>query len=104
MNPNISELKLELNFCKAASIGVSGVSDTQLLISDNGSKIPEHKANIIMKEPVKSDSGLGIGLYQAARQAESAGYLLTLKSNHDGNVCFELTNTASESKQSNIIN
>jgi len=77
--------------------------DTQLLISDNGSKIPEHKANILMKEPVKSDSGLGIGLYQAARQAESAGYLLTLKSNHDGNVCFELTNTASESKQSNII-
>jgi len=39
---------------------------------------------------VPSSSGLGIGLYQAARQAEAAGFRLALEKNHDGEVCFAL--------------
>jgi len=99
--------QVESNLC--ITISLYGYEEnTQLLISDNGNKIPDDKANIILKEPVNSDNGLGIGLYQAARQAESFGYLLTLKSNQEGNVCFELTNNANahliESKKSSMIN
>jgi hypothetical protein len=39
---------------------------------------------------VPSGGGLGIGLYQAARQAEAAGFSLALESNRDGEVCFVL--------------
>ncbi len=70
----------------------SDAHNTQLLVRDNGSKIPERKAETILKEPVKSDNGLGVGLFQAARLADSMGYVLTLKSNQQGNVCFELSN------------
>jgi hypothetical protein len=44
-----------------------------------------------MRAPVSSRGGLGIGLYQAARQAEAAGYRLSLESNRDGDVCFALS-------------
>ena len=37
---------------------------------------------------------MGIGLYQAARQAESAGFSLALEANADGEVCFALTGPA----------
>jgi hypothetical protein len=38
--------------------------------------------------------GLGIGLFQAARQAESAGYALTLETNREGEVGFVLNGPA----------
>ena len=41
--------------------------------------------------PVSSHSGLGIGLYQAARHAEANGYSLSLVCNRDGEVCFSLS-------------
>ena len=47
-----------------------------------------------MRAPVNSRAGLGIGLYQAARQAETAGYRLALETNVDGEVCFALTGPA----------
>jgi hypothetical protein len=51
-------------------------------------------AKSLLRAPVPSDSGLGIGLYQAARQAEAAGYALRLASNRDGEVCFALERVA----------
>jgi len=63
-----------------------------LTVCDTGSRVPEDKAEKMLQEPLKSDNGLGIGLYQAARQAETAGYRLSLSENRDGRVCFELTN------------
>ena len=47
-------------------------------------------AELILREPMDSEYGLGIGLYQAARQAESMGYVLELASNVDGAVSFVL--------------
>ncbi len=44
--------------------------------------------------PVPSSTGLGIGLYQAARHAERGGYALTLAENRDGEVCFVLRRAA----------
>ena len=52
---------------------------------------PAEIAPGLMRAPVSSRGGLGIGLYQAARQAGAAGYRLALESNRDGNVCFALS-------------
>jgi hypothetical protein len=43
--------------------------------------IGEEVLGDLLHAPVASESGLGIGLYHAARQAESCGYELRLASN-----------------------
>ena len=68
----------------------SDMDQLYLTMCDTGSKMPEEKAAVIFKEPIKSDSGLGVGLYQVAQLAETMGYSLALHTNRDGNVCFEL--------------
>jgi signal transduction histidine kinase len=65
-----------------------------LRVRDTGSAVPAEVTEDLMRGPVPSRGGLGIGLYQAARQAEAAGYALTLESNRDGDVCFALTGPA----------
>jgi len=75
------------------SVAISLYADEQsvvLGICDNGNSIPDDKAKLILKEPLQSHNGLGIGLYQAARQAEGLGYQIMLTSNMEGKVCFEL--------------
>lgn len=62
-----------------------------LSICDSGRAIPAERANRLLHQPVDSDDGLGIGLYHAARQAQTSGYLLSLGENHDGKVCFNLS-------------
>jgi signal transduction histidine kinase len=62
-----------------------------LRVCDSGAAMPAAIAASVLRAPVSSRSGLGIGLYQAARQAEASGYRLVLESNRDGEVCFALT-------------
>jgi signal transduction histidine kinase len=62
----------------------------RIIVCDSGTPIPEAVAAKLLRAAVVSDSGLGIGLYQAARWAEQMGYRLTLASNRPGRVCFEL--------------
>jgi len=59
-------------------------------ICDTGRAVPRGVATRLFATPVPSQTGLGIGLYQAAKQAEQLGYQLTLASNTDGRVCFKL--------------
>ena len=61
-----------------------------LRVCDSGSAVPESIAEGLLRAPVSSSGGLGIGLYQAARQAEASGYRLVLETNRDGEVCFAL--------------
>ncbi|MGQ0657841.1 MAG: sensor histidine kinase [Chromatiales bacterium] len=65
----------------------------RLEVTDTGSAVPAAVAEGLLKQPVNSDTGLGIGLYQAARQAEMVGYTLSLRTNIPGKVCFELSAT-----------
>jgi len=65
-----------------------------LRVCDSGSAVPAAIAANVLRAPVSSRSGLGIGLYQAARQAEASGYRLALESNRDGEVCFLLAGSA----------
>ncbi len=65
-----------------------------LRVCDTGTPVPEALVGSLMRAPVNSRAGLGIGLYQAARQAESGGYRLALETNVDGEVCFSLSGPA----------
>ena len=62
----------------------------RLRVCDTGAAVPPEVAGGLLRAPVASKTGLGIGLYQAARLAESAGYRLDLETNRDGEVCFTL--------------
>ena len=94
---SVAENLLQNAFAKAQQhpglrISVSFRPDAggRLMICDTGKAIPPAVAARLFATPVPSQNGLGIGLYQAAKQAEQLGYQLTLLSNSDGRVCFEL--------------
>jgi signal transduction histidine kinase len=61
-----------------------------LRVCDTGSAVPPDVARELLRAPIASARGLGIGLYQAARQAQAGGYRLVLEKNEDGAVCFAL--------------
>ena len=61
-----------------------------LQVLDSGSAMPPEVAAKLFEAPVVSHTGLGIGLYQAARQAEQLGYRLRVAQNAVGQVGFEL--------------
>ncbi|GBG01140.1 hypothetical protein AZSI13_04670 [Azospira sp. I13] len=61
-----------------------------LRVEDEGSPVAETLVDDLGRAPVASASGLGIGLYQAARLAAGAGYELSLEENRPGRVCFRL--------------
>lgn len=63
-------------------------------VCDNGSRLPEPLAHQVLRMVVVSEDGFGVGLYQAARWAEQAGYNLVMRNNITGNVCFELSHSA----------
>jgi hypothetical protein len=65
-----------------------------LRVCDSGRAVPAEIVASLLRAPVQSESGLGIGLYQAARQAAAAGYALRLEANREGEVCFTLRRAA----------
>lgn len=66
-----------------------------LTVTDSGAAAPEHVARNLFLSPVASDFGLGVGLYQAARQAARSGFRLELPGNQPGRVTFRLQATGS---------
>lgn len=63
-------------------------------VSDTGNAMPQDKAERLFKKHVRSENGLGIGLYHAAKQAQQSGYSLSLVENLDGAVRFRLAQDA----------
>ncbi|MBI5330879.1 MAG: HAMP domain-containing histidine kinase [Betaproteobacteria bacterium] len=61
-----------------------------LIVCDTGEAAPGVVVEKMFHSPVSSHDGLGIGLYQAAKQARGLGYRLELSRNGDGEVCFTL--------------
>jgi hypothetical protein len=61
-------------------------------VSDTGAPMEAEGAGRLFDWPLPSRSGLGIGLYQAARQADALGYRLRLAENREGCVRFVLLN------------
>ena len=62
-----------------------------LTVCDTGAPVPTGVAAHLFASPVASQTGLGVGLYHAARQAEELGYRLALAANEPGMVCFVLS-------------
>jgi len=67
-----------------------------LSVCDSGDALSEQIAQHLFSAPVPSLQGLGVGLYQSARQATAGGYRLALVSNVKGKVCFALVPAAKE--------
>ena len=67
----------------------------ELAVWDTGSRVDDSAAGRLFREPIERGGGLGIGLYQAARQAQQAGYRLELARNVSGDVRFTLTKSGS---------
>ncbi len=61
-----------------------------LRVCDSGTAIPVGIERRLFDSPVDSNSGLGVGLYQACHEAQRAGFTLRLESNLPGKVCFSL--------------
>ncbi|HMJ50055.1 MAG TPA: hypothetical protein VK440_05770 [Burkholderiales bacterium] len=72
------------------TVSFSSALKPRLSICDDGVPLSDSIAKQLFSGPVPSKTGLGIGLYQAWRQAEEQGYRLRLASNQIGKVCFEL--------------
>jgi signal transduction histidine kinase len=72
----------------------------ELRVSDTGHPVEERIARELLQAPVESRTGLGIGLYQAARQAETAGFKLVLES-RGSPVCFMLTGVLQANSKNN---
>ncbi|MCP5145471.1 MAG: hypothetical protein H6978_11735 [Gammaproteobacteria bacterium] len=70
------------------------VHGARLEVCDSGVAVPDDTASHLFKHAVDSAAGLGVGLYQAGRLAELAGYRLNLRSNEPGRVCFRLQTIA----------
>jgi hypothetical protein len=69
-----------------------GPGGPELTVCDTGSTLPEPVVRDLFLAPIpKSGSAnLGIGLFQAYRQARQAGWLLSLVCNVEGRVCFRI--------------
>ncbi|OYY92759.1 MAG: hypothetical protein B7Y41_14355 [Hydrogenophilales bacterium 28-61-23] len=61
-----------------------------LTVCDTGEMATEEVTEKLFHAPVSTHDGLGIGLYQASKQAAELGYRLRLRENREGYVCFEL--------------
>ena len=72
------------------NIELGSADEFSLEVSDSGRAVPQAIAEQLFKKHVRSENGLGIGLYHAARQARQAGYSLSLAENRDGAVRFRL--------------
>ena len=62
----------------------------ELTVCDTGAAVASEVLSGLLRGPVPSESGFGIGLYQAARLAEASGYSLRLAENVMGQVSFSL--------------
>lgn len=69
---------------------ISNADGIVFSVIDTGYPVSPEKAQYLLGEPVRSEQGLGVGLYQSAALAKHQGYNLVLETNIEGMVCFTL--------------
>lgn len=79
------------------SVHFNAHENWQLSVRDNGAAVPEILAARLLREPVPSASGFGLGLYHAAKLAAQRGAQLILAENHSGCVQFDLLKVSNNS-------
>lgn len=75
-------------------IELDAAPDPRLVVTDDGDPVPEAVRRGLFVGPVKSARGLGVGLYQAARQAQEHGFVLRLDDTYTPGVRFVLERSA----------
>jgi signal transduction histidine kinase len=85
----LGKRKLQGDF--AISVSFPCGEHARLEVCDAGRAMPAVTARELLRGPVPSDSGLGIGLYQVARHADVSGFTLALAHNEGGKVSFVLS-------------
>lgn len=86
----LEKKRVNPNMSITATFNTATDNQTVLEIKDDGPAIPAEVATQMFKSVLPSSTGLGIGLYHAARQARLAGYDLSLNRNRNGEVSFKL--------------
>ena len=74
----------------AISVALETQPNPCLTVCDSGEAVPPEVRDKLFHAPVSTYDGLGIGLYQATKQAASLSYRLELAGNREGEVCFSL--------------
>jgi hypothetical protein len=72
------------------TVSLAGGDEIVLRVCDSGRPVARNVLQGLLRGPVPSETGYGIGLYQVARQAEMSGFSFRLAGNEQGQVCFEL--------------
>ena len=72
------------------TVSIACGDEIVLRVCDSGRPVSRNVLQGLLRGPVPSDTGYGIGLYQVARQAEMSGFSFRLAGNEAGQVCFEL--------------
>jgi signal transduction histidine kinase len=73
-----------------------------LKVCDDGAAISRSLVQQLFAGPVASQTGLGVGLYQASRLAQESRYRLYLEENEPGRVCFALAPLGASSAQRHV--
>jgi hypothetical protein len=74
---------------------VCDLQRVELSVCDTGTPVASEVTRKLFREPIERDGGLGIGLFQSARQASLAVYRIELTHNRAGYVCFTLARDGS---------
>ena len=74
----------------AVTVSLTCGDEIVLRVCDSGRPVSRNVLQGLLRGPVPSETGYGIGLYQVARQAEMSGFSFRLAGNEQGQVCFEL--------------
>ena len=87
----LDNARLKQQLEPALRVRVALSADARCLsVFDDGAPVAPGVAAQLLRMPVASSNGFGIGLYQCARWAEACGYALRLAENAPGRVGFEL--------------
>jgi signal transduction histidine kinase len=97
----LAKRKLQGEFAISVNFTCGGIA--RLEVRDAGRAIPAETGRDLLRGPVPSDGGLGIGLYQVARHAEACGYSLELTHNADGEVSFMLSGSLNPSAELPVV-
>ena len=80
--------KLDGSVTVRASFRCNGA--IEFSVCDSGAPVAAEVLKGLLRGPVPSEAGFGVGLYQASRLAEISGFSLKLRENNPGRVCFSL--------------